>query len=441
MTLLQEVNYAMKTLLLFTFSIFINQLIFAQSYTSYFTGSNSDIITSPEGGICMMGGATEHDEAMKWFLNRANGGDVLVLRASGSDGYNDYFYTQLGVPINSVETIVFNSAAASNETYVQDKIKNAEAIWFAGGDQWKYIDYWRSSAIATLINEAVYNRNIVIGGTSAGMAILGSHYFSAEIGTVTSAQALSNPYSNLVTVDSTHFLSLNYMENVVTDSHYDDPDRKGRHVVFLSRMITDYNVKARGIACNEYTSVCIDENGIARVYGDYPAYPETAYFLQTNCDLIDFAPENCSSGAPLTWNRDSSAVIVYAVNGTNNGVNTFDLNDWQTGNGGDWEYWFVENGIFSSRTGSAPSCDLSAGKLKKLTVKTFPNPVNSKLNIHTNEIIYSLQLQTMDGTRHKTVKNINATTYNLNLENSISGVYILIIETADGFSHQKIIIE
>ena len=43
----------------------------------------------------MMGGATEDDNAMKWFLERANGGDVLILRASGSDGYNQYLYSQL----------------------------------------------------------------------------------------------------------------------------------------------------------------------------------------------------------------------------------------------------------------------------------------------------------------------------------------------------------
>lgn len=431
----------MKTFSLLSISLFFTQFIIAQSYTSYFTGSNSDITTSSGGGICMMGGASEHDEAMKWFLNRANGGDVLVLRASGSDGYNDYFYSQLGVTINSVETIVFNSAAASSETYIQDKIQNAEAIWFAGGDQWNYIDYWRNSPIATLINEAVENRNVVIGGTSAGMAILGSHYFSAEIGTVTSAQALSNPYSNLVTVDSTHFLSLDYMQDVVTDSHYDDPDRKGRHVVFLSRMITDYNANAKGIACNEYTSVCIDENGIARVYGDYPNYPETAFFLQTNCDLMDDTPETCSAGSPLTWNRDSTAVLVYAVNGTNNGANTFDLNDWKTGNGGNWEYWFVENGVFSSTVGSAPICNLSIENLDKLTIETFPNPVINELNIHSNQTIIEIQLLTLDGNLlHRTV-DINSKEYVLRMDKLSSGAYILITETNEGISFKKVIVE
>ena len=92
---------------------------------------------------------TELDKDVVYFGD--NGGDVLVLRASGSDGYNDYMYTDLGITLNSVETIVFNDGSAANETYIHNKIKNAEAIWFAGGDQWSYISYWRNSPIDSLI--------------------------------------------------------------------------------------------------------------------------------------------------------------------------------------------------------------------------------------------------------------------------------------------------
>ena len=95
--------------------LLVNFAALSQPYTTYFTGSSMDVIASPEGGVCLMGGATEDDEAMKWFLNRADGGDVLVLRTSGSDGYNDYMYSQLGITLNSVETIVFNGTFAVND--------------------------------------------------------------------------------------------------------------------------------------------------------------------------------------------------------------------------------------------------------------------------------------------------------------------------------------
>ena len=47
--------------------------------TSYFLGNEKDKVTNSKGGIVMMGGNRENDEAMKWFLDRANG----VLSADG----------------------------------------------------------------------------------------------------------------------------------------------------------------------------------------------------------------------------------------------------------------------------------------------------------------------------------------------------------------------
>jgi len=205
----------MRTRLIIQFAFLaISTLTYGQSFTSYFTGNVVDQITAPKGGVCLMGGASEDDNAMIWFLQQSGGGDILVLRASGSDGYNDYLYSELGVAVNSVETIVFNDASAAFDPYVHIRIQQAEAIWMAGGNQWNYVSYWRDTPVGSLINEAIANRNIVVGGTSAGMAIQGGYYFSAENGTVTSSEALSNPYHPNITVDSTLFLSNEYLKIV-----------------------------------------------------------------------------------------------------------------------------------------------------------------------------------------------------------------------------------
>jgi len=330
---------------------------YSQSYTSYFTGNTNDTITSPLGGICLMGGATEDNNAMKWFLEQANGGDILILRTSGSDGYNQYLYSQLGISVNSVESIVFNNPSASNQNYIHSKILQAEAIWFAGGNQWNYISYWRDTPIDSLVRHVVNTRNIVIGGTSAGMAILGEYYFSAENGTVTSSTALNNPYNSLVTIDSAKFLEINILKDIITDTHYDDPDRKGRHVVFMSRMLTDYNSEAKGIACDEYTAVCIDTNGMAHVYGGFPTYDDNAYFLQINCEISVNNPENITSNTPLTWDHSGQAIKVYKIKGTSTGLNSFDLNTWEDGTGGVWENWSVLNGQLSESSSSPINCN------------------------------------------------------------------------------------
>jgi len=368
-----------------------------QGYVSYFTGNPSDAVTAPPGGVCLMGGASEDDQAMTWFLERVDGGDVLVLRASGSDGYNNYLFNELGVDLNSVETLVFSGQAAAYLPEVHERIQRAEGIWFAGGDQWDYVQFWRDTPVADLINEGIAERNVVVGGTSAGMAILGGHYFSAANGTVTSATALNAPYDGNVTVDSAAFLHVPFLEEVVTDTHYDSPDRKGRHVVFLARTHTDYGALARGIACDEYTAVCVDETGWARVFGEHPTYDDNAYFLAPNCEVSPAVPEACTPGAPLDWNLAGQAVAVYHVKGTPDGANGFDLNDWQSGIGGNWMRWWAESGSLFEAEADAPDCTSAMRPSVHGEWMAYPNPASDRFKVVSGAGAHVGEVWVVDG--------------------------------------------
>lgn len=410
----------------------------AQNYTSYLTGSTIDADVEPLGGICLMGGASEHDEAMKWFLQQSNGGDVLVLRATGSNGYNNYLYSDLGINVNSVETIVCHNASASEDQYVLDKIKKAEAIWFAGGDQWTYISYWRDTPVDSLINKGITERNLVIGGTSAGMAIQGGYYFSAQNGTVTSSTALSNPYAGTVTVSNEPFLNNWQLSNVITDTHYDNPDRKGRHVVFLSRILQDGQQIAKGIACDEYTAVCIPPNGICKIYGEYPQYDEDVYFIQPNCDLVDPTPESCEPNTPLTWNRGGQALKVYHAKGTMTGSQTFDLNTWNSGDGGVWENWYVENGVLNISNGEAPTCSqLGDTELNLFSLQIIPNPTTDYFTIEIDPKA-EVNIYTLSGERIE-LKKLDVKTFDVSA--LPAGLYILQVEQEGQKNQIKLLIE
>lgn len=426
--IVHETPMTIKTTLLICCLTF-GTTVSSQNYTSYSTGSSTDLQTNGSGGICLMGGASEDDNAMKWFLSRANGGDILVLRASGSDGYNNYLYSQLNVSVNSVETIVFNDSTAADESYIHQKIQQAEGIWFAGGDQWDYLSYWRGSAIDSLINHAITTKNIVVGGTSAGMAIQGGFYFSAENNTVSSAAALANPYNSNVTVDSTSFIAQPILQEVVTDTHYDNPNRKGRHVTFLARIFTDYGIAAKGIACDEYTAVCIDTSGIASVYGDHPTYDDNAYFIQTNCELANAGPEDCTSGNVLDWNRGNEALKVYVVKGTTGGVNSFDLNDWKSGTGGSWEHWYVDNGVLNEVAGTAPNCSgLALRETEGSSFKVYPNPASEAIHLDIsglNEAPETVHVRNALGQTVKTIFVEEEDEININVDALPAGVYML----------------
>lgn len=346
-----------------------------QSYTSYFTGDTTDVNPTPQFGILLAGGATDNDNAMTWFLERANGGDVLIIRASGANGYNDYLFSDLGVAVNSVETILFNDASASNDAYVLQQIANAEAIFIAGGDQAVYVDYWKDSPVEDLLNAHVNVKQAVIGGTSAGMAILGGHYFEAQNGTVFSNVALANPYNQYMSIGHQDFLMLPFLHDVITDTHYDDPDRRGRHLAFMARIYADGYPQSLGIACNEYVATVIDENGVAYAYGEWPDYEEYVYFIRHGCE-DDLIPENCIEGEPLTWERNQHATYVYRLNATTSGANLFSLNDWMTGNGGNWqEWWVVDGDEYFNEVSFGPTCPLE-------TVTHIPTSSLSKPDLY-----------------------------------------------------------
>jgi cyanophycinase-like exopeptidase len=362
-------------------------MVFAQSYTSFFTGDTIDVSTDPQFGILLAGGATDNDNAMTWFLNRANGGDILIIRASGADGYNDYLFSDLGVPVNSVETIRFEDASASQDPYVLQQIANAEAIFIAGGDQSVYINYWKDTEVETLLNAHVNIKQAVIGGTSAGMAVLGGHYFSADNGTVYSNDALADPFNAQMTIGHQDFLMLPFLNDVITDTHYDDPDRRGRHLAFLSRIYADGYPMALGIACNEYVATVIDENGVAWAYGEWPEYEEYVYFLRHGCQT-ELIPENCTAGEPLTWNQGEQAILACRINATLDGTNLFSLTDWMTWNGGDWQEWWAQDGIATfDEVSFGPTCPLepvtNIDDLKLSSFNLMPHPANDFLLVRT----------------------------------------------------------
>jgi cyanophycinase-like exopeptidase len=163
----------------------------ADSFDYYRSGDPVDAKPVVEGGVMLMGGGEEVAPAFQWMLRRAGYGNVVVLRASFADEYHAVFKS-MG-PMASIETFVFKSREASFDRFLLSRLAKAELIFISGGDQAKYIEFWRHTPVDELINARVKSRSVVLGGTSAGLAILGGRYFSARFGSVYSDEVLKNP--------------------------------------------------------------------------------------------------------------------------------------------------------------------------------------------------------------------------------------------------------
>jgi cyanophycinase len=267
----------------------------------------------PVFGEVLLGGHGGTDLTLPFFCGHSGGGNIVVLSAYDEADYNPDFHS--ACPANSVTTISITSAEGARDPYVAATIHDAHAIFFAGGDQSKYVKFWSASPVQAEINRAAA-RGVPIGGISAGLAVQGQFAFSAMLDTVTSPEALANPYDPKVTLER-NFLDFPSMKGIITDSHFSQRERMGRLVTFLARIVQDgWASEVHGIGIDETTAVLL-ERGNATVSGKGAAY----FFT------LRSPPEKCLPGHPLTVR----GIAVYRLPA---GVDShFDFTSWK-GTGG-----------------------------------------------------------------------------------------------------------
>jgi cyanophycinase len=223
-------------------------------------------------GIVVAGGGTDVDAEFVWMHDTVAGspgrraGDFVVLRADGSDDYDGYIYRL--APYHSVRTIKLPPcASAADIAHAARIVERSAVVFFAGGDQAEYV-IWKGTPLQAAV-QSVYDRGGVVGGTSAGAAILGNDVFDAVAEgdeQTTTDNAVHNPYEH--TISFTYdFLHLGPLHDTITDMHFVTRNRFGREAVFMARQIADGRVRNEGgvvygLGVDEATAVAIDKDGV-----------------------------------------------------------------------------------------------------------------------------------------------------------------------------------
>jgi cyanophycinase len=304
------------------------------TYKYYRSGNAADVVTKPVAGYALMGGGTDLDEAFRWMCQKAKGGDFVVLRATGNDDYNPYIAKLC--KLNSVSTIVIPDKAAALEPRVAEIIHQAEAVFISGGDQSNYIKYWQGTPVQDAIDERI-KAGAPIGGTSAGLAVMGQFIFSAMNDSAQSKETLANPFNDRVTI-ARDFVHITHLENIITDTHFAKRDRLGRFLGFMARIVSDgMSKEIRGIPIDEKVAALMEPDGKLTVVGKGMA----AYFMRPTQP-----PELCKPGEPLTY---KSVEVYKAPPGAH-----FDLVNW-TGTGGvSYQLNVITGAISSTQAGGSP---------------------------------------------------------------------------------------
>lgn len=328
-------------------------------------------LASQSSGLALEGGGTDVDEVFRWLGSKASGGDFLVIRATGTNAYNSYI-DRLVPSLDSVATLIIPDRTAANNTDVSRLISGAEAIFIAGGDQADYVNFWNDTGVEAAIYQAIIH-NVPIGGTSAGLAVLGEIDFSSVAGTITSSEALANPLdSRIVAGLDARFVSpeaselptnpptiLHYLDNVITESHFMQRDRMGRLLTFMADMDSQNLVPGlpRGIAVNEQTALLIEPDGVARVVGNpYDSRKLSPTQQQRSVYLVQG-----NTGNPSVMQNVALQYRVDVVRASYDPVlrvaDTFDLDNLYQSN--NWELVGLDNYDVIASGGSVMSVDLS----------------------------------------------------------------------------------
>ena len=226
-------------------------------------GSGGDALVTPTRVLVLMGGGAEDDLASRHFVESAGGGDIVILRASGSlTSYPSYFTATLA-PQPFPETVVTLLTVIPQEgadPAVLCWINRAEAVWLAGGDQWDYLGLWPPELHTAL--SKVSERAGAVGGTSAGAVALGSATFDAQFGTVTSEAALENPLAATVSISYPTF-GQPELSGVLVDSHFRQRSREGRILAFLARFMWEKDRSSVvGIGLDEGVAVILENDSL-----------------------------------------------------------------------------------------------------------------------------------------------------------------------------------
>lgn len=290
----------------------------------------SDVV--PHGpGLILMGGGNTVDPAFEWMHDTIvgshwkRGGDVIVLTASEGDEYTDYIMKI--APFNSVRSIQIGpNATPADLKRAASYVDAAQGVFFSGGDQAHYVK-WKGSALIAAV-QRVYDRGGVVGGTSAGLAILGEYAFDAiaedKIGpdvNVTTTNAMADPSEPIISF--THDLfEFPPMRGILTETHLVTRDRLGRLIVFLARLSSDSKTPLLGVGLNEHSALVVDRNGVGTLMLEHhtgeallvrltkptpikPGTPFTAHkvlitVLDRDGDQVDFR----------TWHADARSFFI-----------------------------------------------------------------------------------------------------------------------------------
>ena len=217
---------------------------------------------STSGTLFIVGGGTQPIPLVQEFVRRA-GGDtarIVVFAMASTVGEKSGEETAARFRTMGAQARnVWVTRAQANTDSVARLLDGATAVWFGGGDQNRLTAVMRGTVTERAIR-ARFDRGAVIGGTSAGAAVLSTPMITGdELGQRSdSTEAWTRVSRGSVAVDS----GFGYLTTAIVDQHF---LRRKRHNRLLSLVLA--NPPHLGVGIDEGTALIVEPSGLWRVEG------------------------------------------------------------------------------------------------------------------------------------------------------------------------------
>lgn len=202
------------------------------------------------------GGSSHRTEVLETFVKLIGKKDPLVEVVTTAGGepeesFEDYkkVFGELG--IEKVRHIHHYSRKEVLEDSLEERVREADAFFFSGGDQLRLTSYYGGSAFLTLLKDRYINTGIVIGGTSAGAMALSTPMIYA-----------GNKDVEEVTGEIKVTTGLQFLNDVCVDTHF---VHRGRFVRMAQVIVA--NPTCVGIGVEEDTAIIVRNGREAEVVG------------------------------------------------------------------------------------------------------------------------------------------------------------------------------
>lgn len=217
---------------------------------------------STSGTLFIVGGGTQPIPLVQEYVRRA-GGDtarIVVFAMASTVGETSGEETAARFRTMGAQARnVWVTREQANTDSVARLLDGATAVWFGGGDQNRLTAVLRGTVTERAIR-ARFDRGAVIGGTSAGAAVLSTPMITGdELGQRRdSTEAWTRVSRGSVAVES----GFGYLTTAIVDQHF---LRRKRHNRLLSLVLAQ--PPHLGVGIDEGTALIVEPSGLWRVEG------------------------------------------------------------------------------------------------------------------------------------------------------------------------------